>query len=274
MIVVCVHLFPGSSVVELHKRALPGENEKNLIFILTNRVLTQAANKEERRRQAKTALELAATVILYDHGYKKVSGVYGLTETWQPRLDAAFISGADQRPLRSKHKGRTAYTDKLERSHPGYIRELYRYAERTLGGQASFEDLAQTMNNKSEVRAEQRPSTNFNTMNLFRWFHQQGGKDKSPIEKPYLTEDQKKERKKWCQDEKERIDTWGEDLYACFLNNKWFYTTSRRRKIKHLPASAKENAADVAPPLLMTRSRRHPVKVLPGMIVVFSFQLA
>ena len=32
----------------------------------------------------------------------------------------------------------------------------------------------------------------FNTMNLYRWFKQQGGKEKSPMEKPYLTEDQKK----------------------------------------------------------------------------------
>ena len=49
---------------------------------------------------ANASLELAATVILYDHGYKQASGILGLTKTWQPRLDAAFISGADQRPLR------------------------------------------------------------------------------------------------------------------------------------------------------------------------------
>ena len=54
-----------------------------------------------------------------------IKGVEGLTRTWATRLDAAFVSGADQHPLKAHYKGRTAYTDKLEKACPGYIRALY-----------------------------------------------------------------------------------------------------------------------------------------------------
>ena len=90
-------------------------------------------------------------MILFDHGYKQVSGVLGLTETWKSRLYAAFVSGADHHPLQSKHKRRTAYTNKLDATHPGYIHELYRYAEKTLGYQASFDNITRTMNKKSDL---------------------------------------------------------------------------------------------------------------------------
>lgn len=89
-----------------------------------------------------------------------MSGVSGHTKRWQPRLDAAIISGTDQRPLHFKHKRQTAYTDKLEVAHPSFIRELYRYTEKTLGKQASINDLARTMNKnwQSKSRDQRRPS--------------------------------------------------------------------------------------------------------------------
>ena len=234
------------------------ENEKALVFILANRVMAHADMSKKERKEV---LALAARVILYDHGYKQIKGVEGLTRTWATRLDAAFVSGADQHPLKAHYKGRTAYTDKLEKACPGYIRELYRYAERTVSNQASFEDLARTMNSKSNVPGEQRPETRFNAMNLYRWFHQHGGKEKSPLEKPYLTKDQMKARKKWCKFEKNRMAEWGKNFYCCFLDEKWFYTTSRRRKVKVLPPGPGEDADAVAPPPLTTVSRRHAIKV-------------
>ena len=113
-------------------------------------------------------LELAAIVIMYDHGYQKLKSTEGLTRTWARRLDDAFVSEADQHPLKAKHKGRTAYTDKLKRAELGYIHELYRKSERTLGNQTSFEDLARNMNAWSKVPGE----TRFNAINVFRWFRQ------------------------------------------------------------------------------------------------------
>lgn len=117
------------------------------------------------------------------------------------------------------------------------------------------------MNEWSQVPAEKRPETRFNAMNLYRWFHQHGGKEKSPLEKPYLTKDQMKARKKWCEFEK-KMEEWGENFHCCFLDEKWFYTTSRRRKVKVLPPGSGEDAAAAVallPPT--TVSRRHVIKV-------------
>ena len=97
------------------------------------------------------------------------------------------------------------------------------------------------MNEKAMVNPEMHKQTKFNMCNVWRWFKQQGGKEKSPREKPYLTEDQKNERKKWCEDEKLRMSEYGDQFYACFLGEKWFYTTSRRRKLKVLPPGPDES---------------------------------
>ena len=43
------------------------------------------------------------------------------------------------------------------------------------------------------MEGEDRPEIKFNWMNLFRWFHKQAGTEKSPMEKPYLSQEQKKE---------------------------------------------------------------------------------
>ena len=176
---------------------LMGEAERSYVFILANCVLSNVTTQELNSKDRDEVLANAARVIAYDNGFKEVKGLCGLTRTWRKRLYAALVSGVDQHPLRAHYKGRTAYTDTLERAHPGYIRELYRYAEKTLGNQASYEDLARTMNAKSKAPFEDRPDTTFNKMNLHCWFLQQGSKQKPPLEKPYLSEDQKKERKKW-----------------------------------------------------------------------------
>ena len=88
-----------------------------------------------------------------------------------------------------------------------------------------------------------------------------GWDKKSPKEKPDLTPDQKDNRKLWCEDEKIRKDYWGKDLYAVFLDEKWFYNTLHRQKIKILPTGPEEDADKVAPHIPTTRSRRYPIKV-------------
>ena len=81
------------------------------------------------------------------------------------------------------------------------------------------------------------------------------------MEKPFLTEDQKQKRKEWCVEQKNLMQDKGEDFHACFLDEKWFYTVSRRRRVKYLPAGDGEDANEVRPVLLTTLSRRHPIKV-------------
>ena len=101
----------------------------------------------------------------------------------------------------------------------------------------------------------------FNSNNVYCWFRRQGGKEKSPREKPMLTPEMKRDRKKWCEDMKKLVEEYGDNFYACFLDEKWFYTTSCRRKLKILPAGPGETDEEVAPVIPTTRSRQFPIKV-------------
>ena len=62
----------------------------------------------------------------------------------------------------TQHKGSVADTTQLEAEYPSYIHELYRYAKKTLGNQARYEDLAKCMNARSRVAGEERHDTKFN----------------------------------------------------------------------------------------------------------------
>ena len=116
------------------------------------------------------------------------------------------------------------------------------------------------MNSKTKTKPL-LPLTKFNQNNGMCWVKQQGDKEKSPKEKPFLTEDQKQACKKWCEDEKARLAKEGKDFYACFLDKKWFYVTSQRRKLKLLPAGPNEDPIAIVPPIPTARSRCFPVKV-------------
>ena len=110
----------------------------------------------------------------------------------------------------------------------------------------------------------------FNTSNVFRWFKEIGGKEISSKEKPALTPEMKKARKEWCEEMKRLMEKWGENFYPCFLDEKWFYCKSRRRKIKLLETQPGESDKDVNRKRPTTQSRRFSVKInlLHGSIVV------
>ena len=74
-------------------------------------------------------------------------------------------------------------------------------------------------------------------MKLRRWFAKYGGRLKKRGSKPILTPERKIKRYNWSK-------TWasglniaeknGKPLYVCFLDEKWFYTRSGRKKAKWL----------------------------------------
>ena len=64
---------------------------------------------------------------------------------------------------------------------------------------ATFKDLANNMNQKSAVVGKERQTLNMDRKQLAKWFNQQNGKEKSPIEKPLLTEQHKNDRLLWAQ---------------------------------------------------------------------------
>jgi len=148
----------------------------------------------------------------------------------------------------------------IDENHPGYIRELYRYAERTIGPLATWRELADTVNFKSAVPGEERPTLSVSRRQLAAWFAANNGKEVSAIEKPLLTSEHRQQRVEWA---RRWFDTLRDPLApVAFLDEKWFYTTNRRRKLKVLPKNEEEAGQPVPYRRPRIRSRRYPVKVM------------
>ena len=86
------------------------------------------------------------------------------------------------------------------------------------------------------------------------------GKLFTPTSKPRVKPEDKKKRVDLAKKTLVKID--GGEYYYCFLDEKWFYITSRRKKLKYLPpgpGETEEDARIIAPKM---RSRRFPTKVM------------
>ena len=92
-------------------------------------------------------------------------------------------------------------------------------------------------------------------------FYSKGGKLKRQQTKPRLTDEQIKQQFKFAQKWLAKLNS-GEEFYYCFLDEKWFYTTSCRKKEKHLPPADFESLSDSFIILKKVRSRRFPCKVM------------
>ena len=209
---------------------------------------------EERQRIATAA----CNQIAYDQGYPKSTGSSQLGK-WRDKA-MQDISAGKSSALSRNFKHRVSYTDGIEAKHPGYLHELYRYAIRTRGVLATFSELSETMNKKSATQEEDRPTLTLHRLQVYRWWKKNKGKELSAKEKPLLTNELKNERIAWVQ-------KWGElfsdpSTPVCYLDEKWFYTSSRRRKIKFLPPGPGEEAGAALIIRPKIRSRRYPVKVM------------
>jgi len=175
-------------------------------------------------------------------------------------------NGESVDPLSPSNAGSKKYTDELDKEHPGYLHELFRYAQVVKGSLSTFTELAETMNQKSGTPGENRPTICLSRKQLSIWFYQQGGKESSPVEKPLLTDEHKKNRVAWA---RKYFNLIVDPLKpVAFLDEKWFYTTNRRRKLKLLPKGHNEiEIPKYQRPKI--RSRRYPVKV--GCCVLFLF---
>ena len=106
----------------------------------------------ERRRIAKAACQLVA----YDHGYAAPLS-HNMLPAWEAKLRNVLDTGEESETATSpKHAGSVSYVAKIEERYPGYIRELWRYAIRTLGAGATYNELAECINAKSAVPGEDR----------------------------------------------------------------------------------------------------------------------
>ena len=80
--------------------------------------------------------------------------------------------------------------DKIEKNSLSLLHKLYRYATKIKGSKESFKDLASVMNRKSKTITTDSPDDTSKerkiiSYQLYRWFKNNGGKELSPVVKPF-----------------------------------------------------------------------------------------
>ena len=83
-----------------------------------------------------------------------------------------------------------------QNKYKGYFHYLFCCARRVKGIKATYQELADEMNVKSSSPSDPRPTLSLHRLQLFRWFHENHGKEISPKEKP-LDTPELIEKNKW-----------------------------------------------------------------------------
>ena len=180
-------------------------------------------------------------------------------EIRQNPSNAAFVLNS------KKGENKTSYVAKIEKEYPQFLHEMYRFSTGTLGITENTIRICKVMNQHAKETYPDCPirgNLHFTKNHFWKWFYKHGGKVMRSVTKPRLTPEHIKNRykfsKKWVQKLK---DSKGK-LYYCFLDEKWFYTSSRRKKLKILPQAPFESLEDSFVHKPKARSRRFPCKVM------------
>ena len=240
----------GDDVITLHKKVFIERRDRTYLILLCNRFGYDDAS-EKYRKQIVLA---AATQYAYDHGYRKPVTSYERFKQWHKD----WMKDVRDAKVFIDKRQRQSYLLTIDNKYPGYICNLYREATRTLGAVATFKELAQFMKNVSKNGLIHLHG--LNAMNLYRWFKLNKGKEYKPVEKPLDTINHCRERMRW-------VDKYYDILtkpnyHVVYLDEKWFYTTNRRKRIKRLPLQSHEKPGDDFIPQPKIRSRRFPIKCM------------
>jgi hypothetical protein len=184
----------GTGTVELHNRLLAETNHR-LIALHVAKAWGWSNHQFDHITRQRIA-EAACRLVSYDFGFKKAFS-YSRLADWDKDLIEYIRSGDTTKACGKLRTGRTSYVDRIEAAHKGYLCELYRDAEKILGKGATFSELADCMNQRSDVPTEERETLSLHPEQLRRWFHAQKGKQLAACKKPRLTEDQKEQRTAW-----------------------------------------------------------------------------
>lgn len=250
----------GNEPIMVHGRVQASEEERQRILTRCYYWGYQDPHRtpEDRLRIAKAACRVTA----YDHGFRG-SLAHTQVKKWDAILMSSYETGENAADcLSPKHSGSIKYVEDIEKRHPRYIRELFRYATKLKGSGALYQELADTMNLKSEVPGETRATLNLSRWQLVDWFKdkKQNGKHVSSKEKPMLTLDMKTGRLVWI-DENGAILT-DRMVPIAMLDEKWFYKRNRRRVLKELPPDDLEDPKECKLKRPKATSRRFPVKIM------------
>ena len=246
----------GAIEIDLHERRQANGQERHMVIHTASRWgwRDPFLPYKDRLKVAQAACRQVA----YDYGFAKCLAATMLP-SWYGSIDKAIMEGESQDPISPSHSGTVAYVNSIEKKEPGYLHELFRHVQGLHGSLASFHELAMAINAQSAVPGEGRPTLSLSRHQVMNWFKANGGKEKSAIEKPLLTDEHKRLRITWARKYYKLF--CNRSAPVAFLDEKWFYTTNRRRRLKLLPQGDQEHKKPDAIQRPRIRSRRYPAKV-------------
>ena len=255
--------IPGNRSIKLVKAKMPTEAQRMKMMTLAFEWGYREATATKRRTEIAAA---ACRLIAYDCGFEKPPKG-SVMATWVKEWDAMLSSGYNANDvLKNAQMGPAdgKYTDKIERQYPGFLHKAYRLASKELSGEATWNELALEMNRLSatpEMQQDGKPALEMSKWKLKTWFKENRGKLRKTIERPLLTPARKVDRVEWCTMMKQKLEDTERPFYCAYLDEKWFYLRSGRKKMKYLPLGPHEAPGDDLMPMRRTVSRRFPTKV-------------
>ena len=251
------HIISGQ-VITLNSKKRADTKEKLLIFVTAARWGYYSRDKPYQQR---IRLLLAASrLISYTNGYRNVFSTTTILR-WELNIHAQVTSGETSSLVAEQcGGGSVGDTEKIEKAHPGYLHYLFRLVTKRIGYNAGFQEIAHHMNLSSCVPSEDRMTISLSRRQVNVWFNSNNGKQISPMEKPLDTPHHCELRIEWVLFNYGRLTN--PYLPICYIDEKWFYRVSRRRKLKLLPKGDNENDnIDKAKKSTML-SRRFPIKTM------------
>jgi hypothetical protein len=196
-------------------------------------------------KKKKTDVAAAAIrIVAYDTGLKKAPKGTCFAK-WLKEFEDALAgkaTGLGESLLQGEKHGRKdgSYWKSVESTHPGYLHNMFWLACKKVGYEAMYREIADAMNDMSDNPASDIPALDMSREKLVIWFREMKGKALKRVSRPILTPDRKADRVQWCKDRQAHINDISNPFYVAFLDEKWFYTRSNRKKAKYLPLGDNE----------------------------------
>ena len=172
--------------------------------------------------------------ISYLAGYSTVMGSSRSLYRWYQAYHSDVIDASIFKSLLGTN--RPSYTKSIQEKFPTFLHTLFRYATKVLGNDAPTYKLFNLMNEKAKIdyggKCNIRGNLVLTEWHFSEFFHRNGGKVKAPTSKPRLSPESIKLRYLFAKRNKLRLETVGGEFYYCFLDEKWFYIRSRRKKLR------------------------------------------
>jgi hypothetical protein len=221
----------------------------------------------------KILISAILTTESYLEGYAIPMGSVRSFMRWNEELKKKELGVETKQSVRDMFRDKSGnhkipYSKRIQDLYPTLLHSLFRYAGNTHGFDANTSILISSMNKKSKAlypNCEIRSNLSLSKYTFTRFFNENKGKVREAKTKPRLSEQNKAKRVVFCKKNKKRLNRKKKKntkFHYCFIDEKWFYVYTNRKKNKYLPAAPFENLSDVFVPARKVRSKRHVTKVM------------